>query len=109
MRDIKLLGLINILIWIAIKSLLMEHRLIFLLVGFLYLLMLGTCQVLPYYSASKYFYANEATAIVGSGGGIYSIPATFPISTASHRLPFYAVMSASNLKTELDEFMYFWT
>ena len=71
--------------------------------------MLGTCQVLPYYSASKYFYANEATALVGSGSNIYSIPATFPISTASHRLPFYAVMSASNMKTELNEFMYFWT
>lgn len=72
----------------------MTTKLILLIVVYLYLLTLGTSQVLPYYSASKYFYANEAKAIIGSGSNSYTLPATFPISIATHRMPFYAVMAA---------------
>lgn len=64
---------------------------------------------MPYYGASKYFYVNEANAAVGSGTSTFSIPATFPISTAAHRKPFYGFMAGSHLKTQLNQNFYFWT
>ena len=76
---------------------------------FLCLLIEIDCQVLPYYGASKYFYVNEANAVVGSGTTTFSIPATFPISTAAHRMPFYGFMAGSHLKTQLNQNFYFLT
>lgn len=50
----------------------------------------GTAQT-PYYSAPNNFYANQVQAMCGSGSNSYSLAAAFPISTAAHRMPFYAI------------------
>lgn len=66
-------------------------------------------QLLPYYGASNYFYVNQFNAVTGAGSITITIPTTFPISTAPHRVPFYAYMAASYMKTQLHQNFYFWT
>ena len=87
----------------------MRPKSILFIILFLCLLIKIDCQVLPYYGASKYFYVNEANVVIGSGTVSFSIPATFPISTATHRKPFYGFKGGSHLKTQLNENFYFWS
>jgi hypothetical protein len=64
---------------------------------------------MPFYGASDYFYVNQATITIGASAGLFTIPATFPISTATHRQPFYGFMAGSHLKTRNNNKFYFWT
>lgn len=87
----------------------MESKFILSFILFFLFLLSGNTQVLPYYSASKNFYVNEIKATCGNGSNSYTLPSTFPISTASHRMPFYAVVGVQKFTTELNMNMYFWT
>lgn len=86
----------------------MTRKLILSILLILSFFVIPTYQILPYYSTSpSNFYVNQAKAPVGSGLNVYTLPATFPISTAVHRKPFIAITSEDLLKTYYDQAFYF--
>ena len=82
-----------------------QYLIFFLL--FLCFLLKNSYQILPYYGASKYFYVNQANIVVWVDSGMFTIPSTFPISTASHRMPFYGFMAGSHLETYVNQYFFF--
>lgn len=87
----------------------MTYKQILLTFVILYSVLEVNCQTLPYYGASKYFSVNQANLLMGSGPQTYSLPATFPISTAVHRTPFYSITKVEHFKTYLDQTFHLWT
>ena len=87
----------------------MAYKLILFTFVFLYSFLEANPQTLPYYGASKYFCVSQASLLMGSGPQTYSVPATFPISTAVHRTPFYSIMKVEHFKTYLDQTFHLWT
>ena len=82
--------------------------LLFIFVFLCSLLEINT-QVLPFYGASKYFYISQASLYLSTNPQSFLIPATFPISTAAHRKPFYSIAKVDHFKIHLNQTFHLWT